>query len=146
MYFASPLFHGLGYTAEHEAAGFRFDMYEGVSKKRVEADLVYFLDEHHSLQDGVPLVLVEAKATNQAPDAGTGQVRSYAFWLKPAYYVITNGDAVSVWNYQGGAVPDVKVLDVKRASLREQFDDLYGVLNPAAVNATRRAKLDKLKG
>jgi hypothetical protein len=30
MYFASPLFHGLGYTSEHEAAGFRFDMWEAL--------------------------------------------------------------------------------------------------------------------
>jgi hypothetical protein len=58
MYFASPLLHGLGYTSEHEAAGFRFDTWEGVTRRRVEADLVYFLDERHSLSDGVPLVLV----------------------------------------------------------------------------------------
>jgi hypothetical protein len=47
---------------------------------------------------------------------------------------------------QGGAVPDVKVLDIKRSELRERFDDLYRVLNPAAAKATRQAKLDKLKG
>jgi hypothetical protein len=76
MYFASPLFHGLGYSSEHEAAGFRFDMWEGVTRRRVEADLVYFQDDHHSLTDGVPLVLVEAKGTGQPPDEGTGQVRS----------------------------------------------------------------------
>jgi Type I restriction enzyme R protein N terminus (HSDR_N) len=146
MYFASPLFHGLGYTAEHEAAGFRFDMWEGVTRRRVEADLVYFADDRHSLADGVPLVLVEAKATDQAPDAGTGQAKSYAYWLKPAYYVTTNGDVIVVYNYQGGAVPDVKILDVKRSSLREQFDDLYRVLNPEAASGARQAKLDKLKG
>jgi hypothetical protein len=145
MYFASLLFHGLGYTSEHEAAGFRFDMFEGVTRKRVEADLVYFTDEHHSLADGHPLVLVEAKAANQPPDAGTGQAKSYAYWLKPAYYVTTNGEVVVVYNYQGGAVPDVKVLDVKRSELRERFDDLYRILNPAAAERTRQAKLDKLK-
>ena len=146
MYFASPLFHGLGYTAEHEAAGFRFDMWEGVTRKRVEADLVYFTDSRHSLADGAPLVLVEAKATNQAPDAGTGQVKSYAFWIKPAYYVTTNGNVVVAYNYQGGAVPDVKVLEIKRSELRERFDDLYRILNPAATRQARQAKLDKLKG
>lgn len=146
MYFAGPLFHGLGYTSEHEAAGFRFDMWEGVTRRRVEADLVYFQDHHHSLSDGVPLVLVEVKGTDQLPDAGTGQVRSYAFWLKPAYYVTTNGDMIVVYNYQGGAVPDVKVLDIQRSELRERFDELYQVLNPAAAKATRQVKLDKLKG
>ncbi len=146
MYFASPLFHGLGYSVEHEAAGFRFDMWEGVSKRRVEADLVYFEGPAHNLDDGVPLVLVEAKAADQPPDAGTGQVKSYAYWVKPAYYVTTNGDVIVVYNYQGGAVPDVKVLDVKRSELRERFDELYGALNPAAAKAARQAKLDKLTG
>src|SRR3984957_2852441 len=145
MFFASPLFHGLGYTSEHEAAGFRFDMWEGVSRKRVEADLVYFTDERHSLADGEPLVLVEAKGSDQAPDAGTGQAKSYAYWLKPAYYVTTNGDVVVVYNYQGGAVPDVKVLDFKRSDLRERFDDLYRVLNPRAAAEARQAKVDKLR-
>lgn len=88
---------------------------------------------------------MEAKGSDQAPDTGTGQVRSYAFWLKPAYYVITNGDGIVVYNYQGGAVPDVKVLDIKRSKLRERFDELYRVLNPAAAKAARQAKLDKLK-
>ena len=35
---------------------------------------MYFEDERHSLADGAPLVLVEAKGTDQAPDAG--QARS----------------------------------------------------------------------
>jgi hypothetical protein len=145
MHFASPLLHGVGYGYEHEAAGFRFDMWEGVARRRVEADLVYFAGEHHSLADGVPLVLVEAKGSDQAPDAGTGQAKSYAYWLKPAYYVTTNGDVVVVYNYQGGAVPDVKVLDFKRSELRERFDDLYRVLNPKAAAMARQAKIDKLK-
>lgn len=146
MFFASPLFYGLGYSSDHEAAGFRFDMWEGVTRRHVEANLVYFQDDHRSLTDGVPLVLVEAKGSDQAPDAGTGQVRSYAYWLKPAYYVTTNGDVIVVYNYQGGAVPDVKVLDIKRSELRDRFDELYRVLNPAAAKAARQAKLEKLKG
>ena len=110
MFFASPLFHGLGYTDEHEAAGFRFDTYAGVQFRVAEADLLYFADERQSLTDGVPLVLVEVKDSDQKPDAGTGQAKSYAFWLKPAYYAITNGNVIIVYNYQGGAVPDVQVL------------------------------------
>lgn len=33
MFFASPLFYGLGYSSDHEAAGFRFDMWEGVTRQ-----------------------------------------------------------------------------------------------------------------
>jgi hypothetical protein len=65
--------------------------------------------------------------------------------VKPAYYVTTNGDAVVVYNYQGGAIPDVKVLDFKRSDLDSRFDDLYRVLNPKAAAEARQAKIDKLK-
>ena len=143
MYFASPLFHGLGYSAEHEAAGFRFDMWEGVARKRVEADLIYFLDHRHSLDEGTPLILVEAKSTSQPPGTGTGQARIYAFWVKPAYYVVTNGDVTDVYNYQGTA-PDVPVLTVKRTALRDQFDDLYRMLSPGAAAEARQVKIERL--
>ena len=145
MFFASPLFHGLGYTDEHEAAGFRFVMWEGVSHRTVEADLLYFADERLSLDDGVPLVLVEVKSIDQPPDAGKGQARSYALWVMPAYYVTTNGTVVVVYNYQGGNVPDVPVLEFNRSDLRERFDDLYRLLNPKAVAEARQAKADRLR-
>ena len=147
MFFASPLFHALGYTDEHEAAGFRFVMWEASSHRTVEADLVYFADEHLSLPDdgGVPLVLVEVKRSDQPPEAGKGQARSYAFWVMPAYYVTTNGMVVVVYNYQGGNVPDVKVLEFKRSDLRERFDDLYRLLNPKAAAEARQAKAGRLR-
>lgn len=146
MHFASPLFHGLGYTDEQEAAGFRFDTYAGVQFRVAEADLLYFADERQSVTDGIPLILVEVKDTGQPPDAGTGQAKSYAFWVKPAYYVITNGDSVVVYNYQGGAVPDVKVLEFRRQDLRERFDDLYRHLNPQAALEARKQKEARLTG
>jgi hypothetical protein len=58
--------------------------------------------------------------------------------------VTTNGDSLTVYNYQGGAIPDLKVLEVKRSELRDQFDDLYRVLNPLAVAAARQDKIAKL--
>jgi len=145
MHFVSPLFRELGYSEEQEAAGFSFDMWEGVHHRVAEADLLYFADDRHKLTDGEPLVLVECKNTNKThPDAGLGQVKSYAFWIKPAYYVTTNGEMLTVYNYQGGAVPDVKVLEVHRSALRECFDDLYRVLNPLAVTEARWDKIAKL--
>lgn len=145
MHFVSPLFSELGYEEEHEAAGFPFDMWVGVQHHTAEADLLYFADDRHRLPDGEPLVLVECKAIDKTrPDVGLGQVRSYAFWIKPAYYMTTNGNMLTVYNYQGGAVPDVKVLDMKRSELRERFDDLYGLLNRHAVTEARRAKIAKL--
>jgi hypothetical protein len=145
MFFASPLFHALGYNDEQEAAGFRFDMWEGVSHRRVEADLVYFADKHRSLDNGAPLILVEVKSPDQPPDIGKGQARSYALWIMPAYYATTNGEVVVVYNYQGAAVPDVKMLDFRRSDLDKRFDELYRLLNPKAAADARRVKIDKLK-
>jgi hypothetical protein len=87
---------------------------------------------------------VECKGPGKGPDAGVGQAKSYAYWIKPAYYVTTDGNLTSVYNYQGGAIPDVKVLEVSRTELRDDFDDLYRVLNPGAAAETRRAKIAKL--
>jgi hypothetical protein len=95
---------------------------------------------------GDPLVLVECKAVGKGPDAGLGQARSYAYWLKPAYYLVTDGDYLTVWNYQGGAVPDVRVCDARRATLSEKFDELHAVLNPQAALATRQQKIKLLAG
>jgi hypothetical protein len=56
---------------------------------------------------------VRGLAVGKGPDPGLGQARSYAFWLKPAYYLVTAGDYLTVWNYQGGAVPDVRVTEAR---------------------------------
>ena len=146
MHFVSPLFEQLGYSEEQEAAGFGFVMWEGVRQHHAEADLLYFARDTHDIDKGDPLVLVECKAVGKGPDAGLGQARSYAFWLKPAYYLVTDGDYLTVWNYQGGAVPDVRVCEARRATLREKFDDLHAVLNPQAALATRQQKIKLLTG
>ncbi len=146
IHFVSPLFEQLGYAQEQEAAGFGFVMWEGVRQHHAEADLLYFAGHVHDIDKGDPLVLVECKTPGKGPDAGLGQARSYAFWLKPAYYVVTDGDHLTAWNYQGGAVPDVRVCEVRRAALREKFDDLYAVLNPEAALATRQQKIARLAG
>ena len=144
MHFVSPLFRKLGYDEDQEAAGFPFDTWEGVHHRVAEADLLYFADATHRTTDGEPLVLVECKASGKGAVAGVGQVRSYAFWIKPAYYITTDGDFLTVYNYQGGAVPDVKVLEVKRPELRERFDEIYAVLNPRAARQTRIDKIARL--
>jgi hypothetical protein len=146
MHFVAPLFQELGYREEQEAVGFGFTMWEGVNHHRAEADLIYFADDIFDLEEGQPLVLVECKAVGKKPGTGTGQARSYAYWVKPAYYVITDGENLTVWNYQGGAVPDVRVIEVNRADLRDRFDELYSILNPKTAAAVRRDRTDRLKG
>jgi hypothetical protein len=146
FHFAGPLFHAFGYTDGQEAAGFRFDTWAGVHHQVAEADLLYFADERRSLADGQPLVLVETKAPDQACYAGTGQARSYALWIMPAYYVTTNGDVLVVHDYQGAAAPDVTVLEIGRSELRERFDELYHLLSPKAAAKARVLKTARLTG
>ena len=135
------LCHVLDYEDDHEAGGFGFTLHEGVSKKRFEADYIYFADEER-FPGGKPLVLVEAKSSGHRLDAATEQARSYANALKPMYYAVTNGDAFILWNYQG-AIPDVKVLEFTRSELRDRFDEIYRVLNCETVAKAYDAKLMK---
>jgi hypothetical protein len=72
------------------------------------------------------------------PGTGTGPV-------VPAYYVVTDGKVVSVWDFQGAIAPDREVLRVSQAELRGSFDDLYSRLNPGAAAAAWQAKVSRLK-
>lgn len=146
IHFASPLFRELGYREDQEAAGFGIQVYQGSRRpQRVEADLVYFADERHQLDHGQPLVLVECKRMIKDLKAAAGQVRSYALWALPAYYVITDARIVSVWDFQGAIAPDIEVLSLQQAELAERFDDLYARLNPQAAAAARQSKIDRLE-
>jgi hypothetical protein len=144
MHFASPLFHGLGYGEEQEAAGFGIRVYQGSRPAHVEADLLYFADGRRDPADSEPLVLVECKRAGRDPAAAAGQVRSYALWVLPAYYVITDARTLTVYDFQGAVAPDIKVLELKQAELGEKFDALYSLLNPEAAAAARRAKIARI--
>jgi hypothetical protein len=149
MHFASPLFReGLGYSEEQEAAGFGIEWARGNRPGHVEADLLYFTGEPHDVKKGEPLVLVECKRLikdEKELQAAVNQAHSYALWVIPAYYVITDGRTVSVWDFQGAVAPDREVLKVSQAGLAGSFDELYSRLNPTAAAAARRAKITRLE-
>jgi hypothetical protein len=90
-------------------------------------------------------VLVECKRSIKDLKAAAGQVRSYALWVLPAYYVITDADTVSVWDFQGAIAPDLEVLTLKQAELEDKFDDLYARVNPAAAAVARQNKIGRLQ-
>jgi hypothetical protein len=142
IHFVSPLFiHGLLYTPEQEAAGFPIPASHGSRPRRIEADLIYFADEVHDLEKGQPLVLVECKRPGRPLDLATTQVRDYAMWVRPAYYVITDSQSVTIWDYQGAIGPDNKLVEVKQSELAEKLDDLYKYLNHDAALETRQRKI-----
>ena len=149
MHFASPLFReGLGYSEEHEAAGFGIRLAKGGTPAHVEADLLYFAGDKHDIKAGEPLVLVECKRRikdEKELQAARDQAHSYALWVIPAYYVITDGRIVSVWDFQGAVAPDIEVLKLTQADLAGQFGDLYSRLNPEAAKAARQSKIRLLE-
>lgn len=148
MHSASPLFReGLGYHEDQEAAGFSIEAARGSRPGHIEADLLYFAGELHDVKAGEPLVLVECKRLikdDKELQAAAAQVRSYALWVIPAYYVITDGRIVSLWDFQGAIAPDREVLRVSQAELAGSFNDLYSRLNPTAAAAARQAKAGRL--
>jgi hypothetical protein len=146
MHFAAPLFRELGYPEDHEAAGFSIQVFLGSRRpQRVEADLLYFADDRHTLDGGEPLVLVECKRALTDLKAAAGQVRSYALWVLPAYYVITDARIINVWDFQGAIAPDREILTLTQAELPGRFDDLYARLNPKAAAAARQSKISRLE-
>jgi hypothetical protein len=149
MHFASPLFReGLGYSEDQEAAGFSIPMARGSKPGRIEADLLYFGGDKHDLHEGEPLVLVECKRLIKDEKElmkAVAQVRSYALWALPAYYVVTDGRTVSVWDFQGAIAPDIEVLRVSQDELTGGFDKFYSRLNPRATAAARQAKGTRLE-
>jgi hypothetical protein len=148
MHFASPLFReGFGYSEEQEAAGFGIRWARGSTPGHVEADLLYFAGDKHDVKAGEPLVLVECKRLikdEKELQAAAAQAHSYALWVIPAYYVITDGRIVSVWDFQGAVAPDRELPRVSQGELAGSFDDLYSRLNPRAAAAARQAKVSRL--
>jgi hypothetical protein len=148
FYFVSPLFRQLGYNEEQEAPSFKLITHGfagSFAKPKVAyADLIYFADAKKSIDDGEPLVLVECKAQGKGPVAGKGQASAYSFFVKPAYYVTTDANSLTVYRYLGGPVRDKKVLEVKRSEIRERFDEMYSILNLHAVKKTRIDLIAKL--
>jgi hypothetical protein len=54
-------------------------------------------------------------------------VRSYALWVPVAYYVITDGRIISVWDFQGAVAPDRELLRVIQAELAGSFGELLTI-------------------
>lgn len=131
-YFIVPLLESLGYTEEDFAIGYPVQMYEGVKKVNKEADFVLFNGESRAKDDA--LLVVEAKRSEKIlTEDAIGQARGYAMWLSTPYYIVTNGDDIRVYLFRGAVQPDVMLMTMKRAELRDQWISLYHTLNKGSV-------------
>ena len=131
--FIHPLFESLGYEDLDFAYSHSVVMYHGSKKVTKTADAVLFNSDDYienSRSRENALILVEGKKGGKSIDKGVVlQARSYAMWLSPVYYVLTNGDDVEVYLYQIlVTAKDLKVMSFKRADLKTQWSKLFKLL------------------
>lgn len=123
-YFIVPLLEKLGYDYDDVSIGYKVDMYKGSKSVKTEADFVVFNGLKRNPED--VLLVIEAKNSNKdITQDHIKEARSYATELMPAYYVITNGRKIKVFQYNGSLAPDALVMDFKQSNLSENWDKLY---------------------
>lgn len=130
-FFVMPLLKELGYAEEDCAIGHRVIMGDGSKKTNKEADFVIFDSEKRN--NANTLLVIEAKKSERALNDAALQARSYALWLFPPYYVVTNGEKVKVFHFRDAKQSDIKLMEFSRNDLRENWDNLYHYLGKSNV-------------
>jgi len=123
-YFIIPLLEKLGYNEDDIAIGYPVSMFEGVQRTTKEADFVLFNGASREKSD--ILLIIEAKKSRKGITVDyIGQGKSYARELLPACYVITNGQQIIVFQFNGMIYQDERIMDFDRSNLNVMWKDLY---------------------
>ena len=130
-FFIMPLLKELGYAEEDCAIGHRVIMADGSRKTNKEADLVIFDGEKRESANA--LIIIEAKKSERALEDAALQARSYALWLFPPYYLVTNGEKIKVFHFRDAKQSDVKLMNFHRNDFREKWNELYRYLGKLNV-------------
>jgi len=131
-YFIAPLLEKLGYDYDNIAIGYPVEMFKGVQKTKTEADFVAFIGEERTKED--VLLVVEAKKSDKGITVDhIGQAKSYAQELLPACYMVSNGQQIMVYQFNGMLAPDERILDFNRIDLRQKWKDLYNCVSKEAT-------------
>lgn len=136
--FIRPLFEQLGFEEPDFAFEYPVEMHFGQEVKSKEVDVVLFKRTDHIhdvLNPENILILVEAKKLRKPIDADVvGQARSYAMWLAPVYYVVTNGDDIAVYLYRMTVAKDEPaIISLNRSNLNEKWPELFKLLSKGRV-------------
>lgn len=136
-YFIAPLLEKLGYDYDDIVIGHPVTMFKGVSKTIAEADFVLFNGVNK--EEGSALLVVEAKKPGKGISSDhIGQAKSYAQVLLPACYLVSDGQQIVVFQFNGMRIPDEKVMDFDRLELQNKWNDFY---NYVSKKATIKRKL-----
>lgn len=131
-YFVAPLLKELGYEYQDIVIGYPVAMFKGVQRMMTEADFVLFngssRDKEHVL------LIVEAKKSNMGISVDhIGQARSYAQELLPACYILSNGQQIIVYQFNGNLIPDERVMDFDRLQLKDKWEEFYSCVSKEAT-------------
>lgn len=131
-YFIIPLVEQLGYEYDDIVIGHPVVMFKGVQKITTEADVVIF--KSSGREKGDTLIVIEAKKSDKGVSVDhISQAKSYAQELLPAYYVVTNGEQIKVYQFNGMLAPDECVMDFGRMALKENWQNLYRQMSKEAA-------------
>jgi hypothetical protein len=126
-YFVRDLLEKLGYNYEDIYMEYPFSMPRGSKKDRPKhADFVIFNGSGRDKRN--ILLIIEAKIKIITPE-DIDEAKSYAMWLLPAYYVITNGEKIIVFS----RVEDFNVLEINILELKEKWKTLYRCISKEAT-------------
>lgn len=146
---AVPILEWLGYPPENRAEEFYVHMDYGREKTKKRADIILFssseYDNHKAdtssdrewVQNHA-LMVVELKKLDEPIDVVLGQAISYALWTKALYYIVTNGNIISVFALKEGAA-DTCILS---CSIRELVANWAVLENHVSFNELRIKKLN----
>jgi hypothetical protein len=142
-YFIVPLLEMLGYQYDDICIGYSIEIFRGVQKTKVEADFVLFNGKSRDKKD--VLLVVEAKHSNKGINIDhIGQARSYSHELLPSYYIISNGEQIIVFQFNGSLIPDEKVMDFNRSDLKEYWSEFYSHVNKNATSQRKNWMVDRI--
>ena len=136
-YFIAPLLEKLGYDYNDIVIGYPVEMFRGVKKTKTEADFVVFNGTDRTKEK--VLLVIEAKKSDTGISVDhIGQARSYAQELLPACYIISNGQQVIVFQFNGMLIPDERIMDFDRSELRHKWNDLYNCVSKEATTQRKQ--------
>jgi len=131
-FFVVPLLEKLGYEFDDIVIGYPVKMFKGVQKTTTEADFAIFKGPDRDEKN--VLLVVEAKKSDKGITVEhISQAKSYAQELLPACYVVTNGQQIKVYQFNGMLAPDDCVIDCDRVELKERWSELHGYISKEAT-------------
>jgi type I site-specific restriction endonuclease len=131
-----PLLRALGYEDEDIASKYRVAFQEGRVGRPQEADYVCFAGPLKNRDTS--LLVVEAKKRGEALPPGKAQGESYARNLLTPVLVLTNGEAIEIWQLQP-TQESVCVLNISVDSLLSERGRIEQLLGKAALMAYCRS-------